>query len=80
MSRSGGGGANGGGRSAEDWLAAFAKALGAEPPDDDTVELLLDLAGVAAHGSERMAAPIACYIAGRMGIDPAQALAVARDV
>jgi hypothetical protein len=66
--------------SADDWLAAFAKALGTEPPDAATVEVLLDLAGVAAHGSERIAAPIACYIAGRMGIDPVEALSLAREV
>jgi hypothetical protein len=28
---------------------------------------------VAAHQSERIAAPIACYLAGRAGIDPAEA-------
>ena len=39
-------------RSAPEWIAAFAAALGVEPPDDDTVTTLLDLAGVAAHASE----------------------------
>jgi hypothetical protein len=63
-----------------EWLAAFAEALGGEAPDEPTVETLLDLAGVAAHASERTAAPIACYVAGRLGIDPAEALAQARLV
>ena len=38
------------------------------PPDDDTFEALLDLAGVAAHASERIAAPIACWLVGRAGV------------
>jgi hypothetical protein len=51
-----------------EWIAAFAERLGVEPPDEATVEALLDLAGVAAHASERIAAPIACYLIGRAGI------------
>jgi hypothetical protein len=51
-----------------EWIAAFAERLGVEAPDDTTVEALLDLAGVAAHASERIAAPIACYLIGRAGI------------
>jgi hypothetical protein len=39
---------------------------------------LLDLAGVAAHASERLAAPLTCYLAARAGITPADALARAR--
>ncbi len=35
------------------------------PPSAEQVEALLDLAAVAAHSSERTAAPIACWIAGR---------------
>ena len=45
----------------------FAERLGVEPPDDATVETLLDLAGVAAHASERTAAPIACWLVGKAG-------------
>jgi hypothetical protein len=51
-----------------EWIAAFAQRLGVEPPDEATVEALLDLAGVAAHASERIAAPIACWLVGRAGI------------
>ena len=51
-----------------DWIAAFAERLGVEAPDEATREALLDLAGVAAHASERIAAPIACYLIGRAGI------------
>jgi len=58
----------------EDWIAAFASALGVEAPDAATVETLLELAGVAAHASQRLAAPIACYLVGRAGLDAAAAL------
>lgn len=51
-----------------EWIAAFAERLGVEAPDGATIEALLDLAGVAAHASERIAAPIACYLIGRSGI------------
>ena len=62
------------------WIAAFAARLGAEPPDEETVATLLDLAGAAAHASERTAAPIACWLVGRAGVGPAEALATARSV
>jgi hypothetical protein len=58
---------------ANEWIAAFAAELGVPPPDDATTEQLLALAATAAHQSERTAAPIACYLAGHTGIDPARA-------
>ncbi len=63
-----------------EWIATFAARLGVDPPDDDTVAALLELAGVAAHASERTAAPIACWLAGRTGTSPTDALATARAV
>ena len=51
------------------WIDAFSERLGVESPDDATVEALLDIAGVAAHASERTAAPIACWLIGRAGLD-----------
>lgn len=62
-----------------EWIAAFAARLGVDPPDDDTVAILLELAGVAAHASERTAAPIACWLAGRTATSPADALATAQS-
>jgi hypothetical protein len=62
------------------WIDAFAARLGTEPPDDATIEVLLDLAGVAAHASQRQAAPIACWLVGRAGLDPSAALDEARAV
>jgi hypothetical protein len=52
---------------AEDWIASFAEAIEAEPPDREQVGRLLKLAAVAAHSSERIAAPIACWVAGSSG-------------
>jgi hypothetical protein len=52
---------------AEEWLQKFAAAMGTEAPDEPLTGELLDLAATAAHSSERIAAPIACYLAGRDG-------------
>lgn len=63
-----------------EWISAFATRLGVDPPDDDTVATLLELAGVAAHASERTAAPIACWLVGRTGAPPTDALATAQSI
>jgi hypothetical protein len=63
-----------------EWLEAFAAALGVEAPDERTAETLLSLAGHAAHSSERWAAPLACWVVARAGVDPADALARARTI
>lgn len=63
-----------------EWLEAFAAALGVEAPDEKAAETLLALAGHAAHSSERWAAPLACWVAARAGVDPATALARARTI
>ena len=49
----------------DEWIARFAERAGVPAPSAAEVEVLLDLAAVAAHSSERTAAPIACWIAGR---------------
>ena len=66
--------------SAEEWIASFADAVGAEPPDDEQIGRLLKLAAVAAHSSERIAAPIACWIAGVNGVDAARAIEIAEGL
>lgn len=58
-----------------EYVAELAASLGQAPLDEATIETLLDLAGVAAHASERIAAPLACYLVGRAGADPAEVLA-----
>jgi len=64
----------------QEWLADFAARLGVEPPDAATVDLLLRVAGAAAHASERTAAPVACWLLGVAGVDAAAGLAEAEAV
>ena len=52
---------------APDWLAAYAEKLGVPAPTKDELKAVLDLAGEAAHSSERIAAPVACWLAARAG-------------
>lgn len=67
-------------RSATDWLAAFAERVGRPAPSPDDVATLLELAGVAAHASERIAAPLACWLVGQTDLSPAAALAIAKEI
>jgi hypothetical protein len=62
------------------WLDKYTAALGSPPIADEEVEMLLALAGVAAHASERTAAPVSCYLAARSGVPLADALAAARHL
>jgi hypothetical protein len=52
---------------AKEWIQGFARELEVEPPTDREFEEILDLAAIAAHASERVAAPVACWIGGRVG-------------
>lgn len=65
---------------ATEWIDAFAQRLGVASPDDDEVAAILSLAGVAAHGSQRTAAPVACWLAARAGVEPARALELAQSI
>ncbi len=47
-------------QTARQWLASYAAELGIDPPDENDMAQLLDLAAVAARASERTAAPITC--------------------
>jgi hypothetical protein len=51
----------------EDWIAAYAAKLGVEPPTAEQFNDILEIAAAAAHGSEKTAAPIACWLAGITG-------------
>lgn len=62
----------------QDWLARFAAEVGTAPPTSEELDVLLELASVAAHASERPAAPITCWLAARAGVAPAEALATGR--
>jgi hypothetical protein len=52
----------------DEWISEFASRAGVDAPSVEEIRSLLDLAGRAAHASERTAAPLACWIAGRAGI------------
>jgi hypothetical protein len=65
---------------AEELVDALAAELGVPPPDPALRDALLRLASVAAHGSERRAAPIATYLAGVTGRDPDQVRAIAERI
>ena len=62
------------------WIEAFAAVLGVPAPSEDELESVLALAAEAAHASERTAAPLACWMAARAGLDPNQAFEAARQV
>jgi hypothetical protein len=65
---------------AREWIDAFAERLGTAPPTTEEFKQLLDLAGEAAHSSERVAAPVACWVAAKAGSAPEQALSTAREI
>jgi hypothetical protein len=58
---------------AKEWLAGFATLLGVEAPTVEEMRDILALAGDAAHASERIAAPMACWMVARAGISPREA-------
>jgi uncharacterized protein DUF6457 len=65
---------------AREWIDAFAERLGTAPPTTEEFKRLLDLAGEAAHSSERVAAPVACWVAAKAGVAPERALSTAREI
>ena len=65
---------------AQEWIAAYADKLEAVAPSEVEFEQVLALAGVAAHASERMAAPVACWLAATAGIPLDTALELAKEV
>lgn len=64
----------------DEWLAAFAREAGIECPSSREARDLLDLAATAAHASERTAAPLSCWMAGRAGLAAGELLAAAERV
>jgi hypothetical protein len=61
----------------DEWIASFAAETGVQRPSPQEISELLDLAAVAAHASERTAAPLACWIAGRSDLPLAELRAAA---
>ena len=65
---------------AREWLDAYAEKLGTPAPTKDELKAVLDLAAEAAHSSERIAAPVACWLAARAGVDLGRALQLAQEI
>ena len=65
---------------ATEWIAAYAEQLGTDPPSADEFDAVLDLAAEAAHASERVAAPVACWLSARAGVPLERAIELAREV
>jgi hypothetical protein len=66
--------------SREEWLRAFCERVGVDPPTPAEADQLLELAAVAAHSSERPAAPLACWAAGKTGRSPGELRDIARAI
>lgn len=66
--------------SASEWLAHYAAELGVVAPSERDVDELLRVASVAAHASERIAAPISCWLAATAGVSPSGAREAAERV
>jgi hypothetical protein len=65
---------------AKEWLAAYADRLGVEARTADELKAVLDLAAEAAHASERIAAPVACWLAAKAGRSLDESLLLAKEV
>lgn len=63
---------------AKEWIAAYAEQLGIEAPTADELKAILDLAAEAAHASERIAAPVACWLSAKAGRSLEESLMLAR--
>jgi hypothetical protein len=65
---------------ASDFPTAFAAEIGAPVPAGADFDALLAVASVAAHGSERLAAPLSCWMGGVSGLPADELLAAVRRV
>jgi hypothetical protein len=64
----------------EEWVRAFCAELGVDAPTPEEEAQLLELASIAAHSSERPAAPLACWAAGKSGRSPGELRDIARRI
>ena len=65
---------------AQEFLEAFAAEVATLGPTREETDALLELATIAAHASERLAAPLTCWIGGASGLPATELLAAARRV
>lgn len=64
----------------EQWISNFAARIDIDSPSPDETNEILELAGIAAHASERISAPLACWIAGRSGRPLKELCSIAQEV
>jgi Domain of unknown function (DUF6457) len=64
----------------DEWIAEFAGEVGIASPTPEEIDSLLELAAIAAHASERTAAPLACWMAGRSGMSLSRLKEVAQEI
>ena len=62
------------------WIERYATLLGLPVPSETEIEALLELAGLAAHASQRQAAPVACWLAAQAHLSASEALERARSL
>ena len=65
---------------AADWIQDFCEEIGMPAPSEADTEAILRLAAIAAHASERIAAPIACWLGGASGKSLAELQEVAEGL
>ena len=65
---------------AKAWIDSFSRELGVDPPTPEQFGAILDLAAEAAHASERVAAPVACWVSARAGRSLEDSLELARRI
>lgn len=65
---------------AAEWIQAFCDEIEMSAPSEADAEAILRLAALAAHASERIAAPMACWVAGASGKPLAELIEVAEGV
>jgi hypothetical protein len=64
----------------EIWVREFCRRIGVDEPSPGEVEDLLELAATAAHSSQRLAAPVATWAAGRSGRPAAELQQIADEI
>jgi hypothetical protein len=66
--------------SLESWLDDFADELGIGSVTSEEADKLLDIAGMAAHSTERKAAPLTCWLIGKSGKSVEEAYNIAKSL
>ncbi|HEV8065423.1 MAG TPA: DUF6457 domain-containing protein [Acidimicrobiales bacterium] len=64
--------------SAAAWTSRLAARLGVDVPAEAEISAILAMAGVAAHASERTAAPVTAWMAAAAGLSTDEALALVK--